>query len=798
MRPVPIPHTSPTAPAVAVEPPRRPTSRHPGDVVRVVLGGAAFAASAAVANTDRVSTFERDVFRLLNHLPSQLDGPIQVVMQAGNLLAVPVAAAAALATRRPRLARDLAIAGSAAWVLAKLAKHLVTRPRPGVLLTDVIVRHANQGGLGFPSGHVTVAAALATAAGPFLPRWARRMTWLVVALVGVARVYVGVHFPADVVGGAALGWVIGATLHLVVGAPVRVIGVGTVTAGLEAARFAPVAIRPAAVDARGSTPFVAQLADGRRMFVKAVDREHRNADLLFKLWRYTIFRHVEDEMPFLSAKQQVEHEAFALVVAERGGVRVPRFEGTVQSGSSPALLVMEAVDGRSLGECDEAVLTAEVLREIWEELARLHSIRVAHRDLRLANVLLDDDGHPWIIDFGFAELSASDHRMTQDVAELLASTSLVVGPERAVESAVAVLGPSAVAGAIPLLQPLALSAATRRALRERDSALDDLRAVAADRTGTESPEVERLVRVHPLTIVWLVFGLLAVHLLLPQVGELHKTVAALRNASVGWLIVMLLASAASYVASAVAQLGSVVPNLALGRTVVVELASSFANRVMPANIGRAGISLRYFERSGMPRADAVGAIAAGGLAGLIVHTVLLVGFGAAVGRGQVASVHLPDRWIVLVVVVVVFAIAGFGLATRYGRRHLIEPAGRSVRALARILRHPRRAAELFGGSVAVTLLYIACLYAALHAFGGGLEWSKVALAYLGASIVAAPAPTPGGLGAVEAALVAGLTALGAATPPSVAGVLAFRLATFWLPIPPGWVAFRVLHKRGVI
>jgi uncharacterized protein (TIRG00374 family) len=116
----------------------------------------------------------------------------------------------------------------------------------------------------------------------------------------------------------------------------------------------------------------------------------------------------------------------------------------------------------------------------------------------------------------------------------------------------------------------------------------------------------------------------------------------------------------------------------------------------------------------------------------------------------------------------------------------------------RVLRYPRRAAELFGGSFAITILYIAALVCALRAFGEGLGVAQIALVYLGASIVAAPAPTPGGLGAIEAALVAGLTALGGDAAPSVAGVLTFRLATFWLPIVPGWIAFRMLHKRGTI
>ena len=74
--------------------------------------------------------------------------------------------------------------------------------------------------------------------------------------------------------------------------------------------------------------------------------------------------------------------------------------------------------------------------------------RIAHRDLRLANIFVDDAGEVWLIDFGFSEMAASDLLLATDVAELLASSSLYVGPERAVAHAVRTRRPGdAVAGA---------------------------------------------------------------------------------------------------------------------------------------------------------------------------------------------------------------------------------------------------------------------------------------------------------------------------------------------------------------
>ena len=86
----------------------------------------------------------------------------------------------------------------------------------------------------------------------------------------------------------------------------------------------------------------------------------------------------------------------------------------------------------------------------------------------------------------------------------------------------------------------------------------------------------------------------------------------------------------------------------------------------------------------------------------------------------------------------------------------------------------------------------------MAAFDGDLSFAQVGAVYLGASIIAAAAPTPGGLGAMEAALVAGFTAIGVDSGIAVAAVLSYRLATYWLPILPGWLCFRTLQRDDFI
>ncbi len=310
--------------------------------------------------------------------------------------------------------------------------------------------------------------------------------------------------------------------------------------------------------------------------------------------------------------------------------------------------------------------------------------------------------------------------------------------------------------------------------------------------------LEPLTRVRPRSLLLLVAGGFAVHLLLPQVGELQQTLNALKAARWEWLAAGLALAAASYLAAAAAQLGAVDSALAPGRTTLVQVASSFANRLTPAGLGGIGLNIRYLERAGLDRSAAVAAVAVNTAAGALVHVLGLLVAVALIGRAGVGAAHLPKAWPVLVALAAALAAGGLLLWSPLGRQRLVAPAVRAGQELAGVLRRPGKAAQLFGGSAGVTLAYALTLACCLQAFDAHVPLASTIAVYLAAAAVASASPTPGGLGAMEAALVAGLTAVGAPTGPAVAGVLAFRLLTYWLPVLPGWLAYRALRAGGAV
>jgi undecaprenyl-diphosphatase len=163
---------------------------------------------------------------------------------------------------------------------------------------------------------------------------------------------------------------------------------------------------------------------------------------------------------------------------------------------------------------------------------------------------------------------------------------------------------------------------------------------------------------------------------------------------------------------------------------------------------------------------------------------------------------VPSSSKLLLILAVLAALVGILLATRRGRRFAATRVLKALRSasasLRRVAASPVKLALLVGGSAMVTLAYIGGLAASVQAFGGGVGFAEIGAVYLAASAIAAASPTPGGLGAIEAALIAGLTGVGLSPGAAVSSVLTYRLATYWLPVVPGWISLSFLQRGSYV
>jgi len=655
----------------------------------------------------------------------------------------------------------------------------------------------------WPAGTVrygwATAAAVAVMAGvaPWLHRSWRRVSWLAV-LVAVAGLLVSGTAPAtELLMAAAAGAVTGSGTLVLFGVPDRRIGPVEIARALCSAGVPVAWVKPAPVEARGSRPFFAAAEDGRPLFVKVLGGEQRDADLLYRAYRFLTLRRVGDGRPAASLAQAVEHEVVAAIMAERAGVSVPPVRRVARACDGSFLVVMDRVDGLALDRLPPERIGDDLLRAVWAEVARMHRAGIAHRALRAANIVVGPEDGPWLADFSFSALAATPRQRALDIAELLASLALLTGAERAVATAVSVIGAAEVAAAAPLLQPPALSAATRRGIARHHGLLARTRELAAG--GQPGQKLARVQRVRPRTLVTTTVVAGAFYFLLPQLAQVGTGWHAVQSARWAWVPVTIAFSVLSYLGATVSFMGATPGRICFWRTLLAQNAASFFNRVSPANLGGMALNVRYLQKSGIDTAAGVAAVGVSSAAGAIVHLVLMVVFFTWSGRSIAAAFRLPAGGTILLIIAITIAVAGLVLASRPGRRFaaaMVLPGLRRVAGDLRQVAGPVKMTMLFGGSALVTLSYIGALLASVMAFGGGPSIVVVCAVYLGAAAVAAAAPTPGGLGAIEAALAAGLTGVGMRPGAAVAAVLVYRLATYWLPVLPGWLAWRLLQHRG--
>ena len=779
-------------------PPGERYYRHPGDVIRLVVWGAATTALLLFVELAEETNggLREDLADVVDLIPVTVRQLAVTIAQVAAILVPSLVIAALVTQQRWRRLLQLTAAaalGFGAFVLLDRAVGI-----PGsvaeALDDDFWLIPAR-----FPSPGVLAAAAAAGAVGkPWLARTWRRSVDRYLLLVAVTILVAGSAGLAEVLLAVSVGTFVGAVVLVILGAPNRRPTPRAVAGALEQAGLSVTALTLERATGGRSQLYRAVLQDGTSAFVKVYARDSRDADLLYRGYRGLLLRDPGDDWLGGSLERTVEHEGLLLLLAKRAGVRCPDLRALVGLPDGSMVLAMDVVDGGQLDTLSGAALSPELLDAVWAEARALHAAGIAHRALRAANVVVGDDG-PVIVDFGSAAAAAEPRWQAFDRAELAVSLATLAGPEAATASAARMLDSADLAAASPFVQPLALTAATRR--KASKSLLKAVRDEIGLATGVEPEPLERLIRVRPRTLLMIATLTGAFYFLLPQLANVDDSIDAIRSANWGWLAACVVMSGVTYVAAGVGLTGGVSRRLPLVPTVLAQLASSFVNRVTPANVGGMALNVRYLQKAGVPSAEAVTGIGLNVVAGGIVHIVLLFVFFAWAGRSG-GGFAMPSSSKLLVVIAVVLALLGIAMATRRGRRlvsaHVVPAVKQSLVSVAALSRSPRRLLALLGGSTAVTLAYIVALTCAANAFDAGVSLAEVGAVYLGASLLAAAAPTPGGLGAMEAALVAGFTAIGMDGAVAVATVLGYRLATYWLPILPGWASLRFIEKRNYI
>ncbi|MFG2214778.1 lysylphosphatidylglycerol synthase domain-containing protein [Streptomyces sp. NPDC048685] len=445
----------------------------PSDLMRLLIGVLAIVVLFSIAAFAHGTTtgLEQDINKGTGQAPDVLIKMAGLVSSIAVLL-VPVAFAierlikrdglriadgvlAAVLAHGVTLAADLWVAKSAPGTI----QDALTQPQPGDALTDPV------------HGYLAPVIAYMTAVGMARrPRW-RVVLWVVLLLDAFAMLVGGYTTPFSIILTVLIGWTVAYGTLYAVGSPnVRPTG-QHLMAGLRHVGFRPVSAMRAddAPDSGDQSDrgrrYLVSLEDGPPLDVTVVDREQQAHGFFYRVWRRLTLRGITQRRSIQSLRQALEQEALLAYAAIAAGANAPKLIATSELGPDAVMLVYEHIGGRSLDALEDAEITDELLHGAWRQVKALQSRRIAHRRLTGDAILVDRSGKVFVTDLRGGEIAAGDLVLRMDVAQLLTTTGLRVGAERAVAGALAVLGPDAVADCLPLLQPIALSRSTRAALR---------------------------------------------------------------------------------------------------------------------------------------------------------------------------------------------------------------------------------------------------------------------------------------------------------------------------------------------
>jgi uncharacterized membrane protein YbhN (UPF0104 family)/tRNA A-37 threonylcarbamoyl transferase component Bud32 len=489
-------------------------------------------------------------------------------------------------------------------------------------------------------------------------------------------------------------------------------------------------------------------------------------------------------------------------MANQAGVRVPEVVLAAPDADGDALLLTRQPDIEPLELSQPDEVSDETLEALWEQVDRLHRAGISHGRLNASNILITDDG-PMLVDLSAATLAAPQSALDIDAAELAVACTILVGPERALHHALEAGWKDNLIRILPYLQRAALTPHLRDLARSHEVRLKQLRADVAAATGQKTPEVAPLRRIRPRDLLLTAALIVAAYLLISKLAEVgfDTIYHELKQADVAWVVVALILAQSSFIGTGISVRGSVATPLPLLPCVVLQSAIKFINLTVPSSAGRIGIDLRFLQRMG---ASAPQAVAAGGLddaSETIVQAALFLLSLAFVGNAlDTSKFHLgtPDGRLAAAVLLALAVSVAIVLAVPRFRSKVVPAVRTALSGLWTVARDRQKRLQLFGGNILSELLYSISLGATCLAYGVHLNLAELIFVNTAASVLSSLIPSPGGIGAAEASLSAGLIAVGVGESTAFAIAITQRLCTFYLPPIWGYLSLRWLTRKGYV
>ncbi|HLR98455.1 MAG TPA: flippase-like domain-containing protein [Mycolicibacillus parakoreensis] len=787
----------------------QPLTRRTGDLLRLAaaLGLLAVVIASSLITRPEWVALERSLSQVLGPL-SATQGRLVHVAYGVALMVLPFVILIALLIARHRRLLGAALAAAlTAGLIMSIHGTSIHPPHWNLDLPhepgSVLVQFLDD------SRWVAMLAALLTVAGPWLPvRWQRWWWTLLLAFVPVHLAINAVVPPRSVLG-LTVGFLVGALVILAVGTPALEVPLTSAVRALAGRGYAVSALtvlRPARRDgllllASATAPETGpEPAASTAVLLELYGPHQRSGGVLQQIWHKLRLQPTETAPLHASMRRVVEHRALMSIAIGAVGVAntAPVAADALDRGWS--LYAYRPVHGTPLSECADTT----PVRRVWESLRRLHDHRITHGDLRADNITVTHDGELQVLFGGFAnaEYGANPALRESDIAHLLVTTSQIYDTESAVTAAIDEFGADAVLTASRRLTKSAVPARIRRSVPDAGALIAAIRATVMQHTGADQIEPATITRFTRSQLIQLVLLVALVYVAYPFLSAAPTFASQIVDANWWWALGGLAVMAGTFAAAATALWAAADGLVSWRRLTLMQVGNTFAATTTPAGLGGLALSTRFLQKSGLPALRATAAVTLQQVVQVLVHLTLLVVIVFAAGSSTQLASFVPDPTVLYLVAGAALGLIGISVLVPRLRRWLatsVRPKLQEVTAeLVEVIRQPKRLALIVLGDAGTTLGSAVVLWMSIHAFGGTTGFATVAMVTMVAETLASAAPTPGGVGAVEAAVIGALAAFGVPAALGVPATLLYRVVSCWIPVFAGWPVMRWLTRTDLI
>ena len=656
----------------------------------------------------------------------------------------------------------------------------------------------------FPAFFITTSTAIQAAASPHLTAPMRKIGWGFILTAVAASVLGGVTTVSDALGGLLVGLISAALIRYVFGTSAGLPSTNRIREGLADLGVDVTDLAYWPEQPESSVVLTATSSDGTPLFVNGLGRDSWSTRRWTRMWKQAWYTDQGSQYGS-DRRQQIEHEGLAMLLAAQGGAPVPELVTVGMSDRDDALLVSGLFD-KMLSDVAADDVDDGALDSIWGALGKLHDGGISHGAIDSVHIWFDASGAPELMGFGDAVIHPTAEQFNQDVASLLVLTTLIVGEDRAIAAAGRAKTDGDLTAMLPVMQTAALNGRLRHRVKKQKLKVKDLRKQTAAAIGVDVPAPLQLTRVTWKSVVMGTFVLFAVYTIIGGLAEVGFDTIVETLSDARWSLVILglvLAAATNYTDSIAVAAVSPKP-VPIGITTVEQFAIGFVNIAVPSAAGRVATNSRYFQSFGISAVTSTTTGAITGFIGFLAQAILVV-VTILVGAGSIDFSQLEGGGgalrllgMAVVIFVVVLVVMFIVPAWRHWMWSKIETPISQMGDALKTVKNPKVALTALGASIGTEILYGAGFAMCVLAVGGDVSLGQAVFINVTVSLFAGLMPIPGGVGVSEAGMTAGLTAIGVDSDVAVAGVLVYRLVSYYLPPLWGYVSLKWLTKHDYL